>query len=148
MTEDVIKLHTAVTAIMRALKIAEKSTQVAHRELNLNAADIAALRYLSRNAGCKLSDLAQYLEIVPTTASSIVDRLVARDFVQRDRVETNRRSVALTLTATGQRAQAALEQEDMAAMRMMLDALPAENRALFLKSMEQIADTFSEHVRR
>ena len=32
---------------MRTLKIAEKNVQVAHRELNFVAADIATLRYLT-----------------------------------------------------------------------------------------------------
>ncbi len=140
MKDDVLALHAAVTTIMRALKIAEKDVQVAHRELNFVAADIQTLRFIAANPGCKLSDLAAHLGVVPTTASSVVDRLVDRGFVSRERPETNRRSIALSLTAAGQEAFALIDEEEKATMRIMLEALPEQDRASFIRSMSLIAD--------
>ncbi|MEM8837898.1 MAG: MarR family transcriptional regulator [Pseudomonadota bacterium] len=143
MTDDVLSLHAAVTSIMRALKIAEKHIQVAHRELNFVTADIETMRFVANNPGCKLSDLADYLDAVPTTASSIVDRLVERGFVLRERPETNRRSVALSLTSAGSEAFTLIDAEEKATMRLMLDALPEDDRAAFVRSMTRIAKSVS-----
>ena len=141
MDKEIEDLHLAVTSIMRALKIAETNMQVAHRELSFVPADIQTLRYIARNAGCKLTDLAQYLGVVPTTASSIVDRLVDRGFVVRERLETNRRAIALQLTDEGKVVQSRLETEERATMKTMLEALPEKDRNQFVKSMTQIAQS-------
>lgn len=143
MKEQIESLHKAVTLLMQALKIAEKNVQVAHRELNFVAADIATLRYLTDHPDCMLSDLANHLGVVPTTASSVVDRLVERGFVARERPETNRRSIALRMTDEGQHAFALIDAEEKQTMKTMLDALPEEDRAQFVKSMTHIADTVS-----
>lgn len=143
MDEDIHKLHGAVTTILRALKIAETNTQVAHRELAFVAADIQTLRFVSTHAGCKLSDLAAHLGVVPTTASSIVDRLVERGLVRRDRPETNRRAIALALTEEGRDVFARLESEELGTMRIMLDALPEADRPQFIRSMARIAEAVS-----
>ena len=143
MANETEQLHEAVTTIMRALKIAETNLQVAHRELNFVPADIQSLRYVARHPGCKLADLAQHLGVVPTTASSIIDRLVERAFVTRERPETNRRTIALRLTERGAQAQARLEQEELATMQMMLDALAPEDRAPFIAAMSRIAQSVS-----
>lgn len=140
MQEEIDNLHKAVTALMKALKIAEKNVQVAHRELNFVAADIATLRYLTDHPNCMLSDLASHLGVVPTTASSVVDRLVERGFVSRERPETNRRAIALRMTPEGHHAFALINAEEKQTMKIMLDALPIEDRAQFVKSMTHIAD--------
>jgi len=145
MEEEIESLHKAVTALMKALKIAEKNVQVAHRELNFVAVDIATLRYLTDHPDCMLSDLAGHLGVVPTTASSVVDRLVERGFVSRERPETNRRSIALRMTSDGQHAFALINAEEKQTMKIMLDALPEEDRAQFVKSMTHIADRVAQH---
>lgn len=139
MSDQTKTLQQAVTTILRALKIAETQVQVAHRELSFMPADIQTLRYLSQNNGCKLSDLAGHLGVVPTTASSIVDRLVERGFVGRERPASNRRAVALHLTEDGSVAFGRIEAEEMATMRIMLDALPEADRTGFVEAMTRIA---------
>ena len=143
MKEEIEGLHRAVTALMQALKIAEKNVQVAHRELNYVAADIATLRYLTGHPDCMLSDLASHLGVVPTTASSVVDRLVERGFVSRERPEANRRSIALRMTPDGQHAFALIDAEEKQTMKVMLEALPEADRAPFVKSMTHIAESVS-----
>lgn len=143
MKEQIDRLHRAVTVLMQALKIAEKNVQVAHRELNFVAADIATLRYLTDHPDCMLSDLADHLGVVPTTASSVIDRLMERGFVTRERPETNRRSVALRMTSEGQNAFALIDAEEKQTMKIMLDALPEEDRAQFVNSMAHIAGKVS-----
>ena len=144
MTQHVSDLHDAITTIMRMLKVAETRLHAAHRELNFVPADIQTLRHVSQNAGSTLSELANHLGVVPTTASSIVDRLVARGCLSRVRPENDRRTIALALTATGAEAFARIEAEERATMQLMLDALPRADRAPFVTSMTRIARSFSD----
>ena len=141
MNSNLEQLHKSVISLMRALKIAEKNVQVAHRELNFVAADIETMRFVSVHPGCMLSELASHLDVVPTTASSVVDRLVDRGFVKRERPETNRRAIALRLTPEGFDAFALIDAEEKATMQIMLDALPEKDRSQFVRSMVQIAET-------
>lgn len=136
-------LQRAVTTILRALKIAETEIRVAHKELNFQPADIQSLRFLSEHPSSKLSDLGAHLGVVPTTASSIVDRLVDRGLVARRRPESDRRSIALSLTAQGRDAFGRLEEEEIATMRIMLDALPEAERETFVRQMTRIAEKVS-----
>ena len=87
--------------------------------------------------------MGSFLGIVPTTASSVVDRLVERDLVERRRPETDRRSIALSLTADGREAFGRLEAEEMVTMQVMLDALPEDERETFVRQMTRIADKVS-----
>ncbi len=143
MTDDVLALHAAVTSLMRALKIAERDVQIAHRELNFVAADIATMRFVAENPGCKLSDLASHLGVVPTTASSVVDRLVDRGFVLRERPASNRRAVALTLSEAGAQAFGLIEGEEIANMQLMLEALDPAERPAFVTAMTKIAQSIT-----
>lgn len=143
MSNQTRDLQKAVTTILRALKIAETEIRVAHKELNFQAVEIQTLRYLSEHPSSKLSELGAFLGIVPTTASSVVDRLVERDLVERCRPATDRRSIALSLTADGREAFGRLEAEEMITMHVMLDALPEDERDTFVRQMTRIADKVS-----
>ena len=143
MSDPVQDLHIAVTTMMRALKIAETKVRVAHTELSFAPAEIQTLRFVSDRDGCKLSDLGAHLGIVPTTASSLVDRLVDRGFLERARPETNRRAVSLHLTEDGRTAFGRLEAEERATMQIMLEALDESEQAAFVETMTRIADHVS-----
>jgi len=139
MSEQIKDLQQAVTTILRALKIAETEVQVAHRKLNFLPIDIQTLRFVSEHKDCRLADLSKHLSIAATTASSVVDRLVERGFIQRQRPETDRRSIALSLTKEGAHAFGSIEAEEFATMALMLDALPEDERPTFVRHMMQIA---------
>ena len=143
MSDDVHKLHHAVQIIMRAFKIAETNVQVAHRELAFGPPEIQTMRFVAEHMGCKLAELAEHLAVVPTTASSIVDRLVERGFIRRDRPETNRRAIAVAVTEAGEKAFSRIEAEELVTMQMMLDALSEDERASFVKSISKIAASVS-----
>ncbi|MGL4234751.1 MarR family transcriptional regulator [Tabrizicola sp.] len=133
------RLQKAITAIMRALKVAEPALQKSHGALKLAPSDIQALQVIASHPGAMSGTLAQHLGIVPTTATSIVDRLVRRGLVRRERRETNRRAVALWLTPAGEVAVARLSEEERAASRAMLDALEPEEHETIVSAMERVA---------
>lgn len=144
MSDQIKDLQQAVTTIMRALKIAETEVQIAHRQLSFLPVDIQTLRFVAQNPDCRLAVLASFLGVVATTASSVVDRLVDRGFIARRRPEKDRRSIALSLTDEGKDAFRRLETEERATMKLMLDALPEDERATFVRHMSRIASKVSK----
>lgn len=139
MSDTTERLQTAISAIMRALKVAEPALQKSYGQLRLAPSDVQALQVIAAQPGAMSGALAQQLGIVPTTATSIVDRLVRRGLVRRERPETNRRVVALWLTPAGEAAVARIAQEERAASRAMLDALDPGEHETIVNAMERVA---------
>ena len=143
MTDSVIALQRSIATVVRVLKIMEPEVPTAHGTLKLNPADIQSLRFIAEHPACMSSTLAAYLGVVPTTATSVVDRLVKRGFVCRTRPEDNRRAVALSLTQEGAAAFERIDAEERATSGRMLDALAAEEREHFVEAMAKIAAALS-----
>ncbi|PHQ67598.1 MAG: MarR family transcriptional regulator [Sneathiella sp.] len=93
-------LRTAIDAMMRRFKVAESEVSDSKP---LNQIDMQVMLYVSAHLGCGPTDVARYLGVAPTTISSATDRLASQDFLQRDRPNENRRSIALSLTSSGTR---------------------------------------------
>ena len=78
---------------------------------------ILAIRGLSPAAGMSVNDLAEQLLLKPQTAVELVDRLEDAGLVRRERDETDRRRVLLTLTAKANRLLEKLSAEHLAQIR-------------------------------
>ncbi|MEM9549976.1 MAG: MarR family transcriptional regulator [Pseudomonadota bacterium] len=141
------QLQIAIQTIVRIQKILEPSVQTAHGALKLGPPDIQTLRFIAQNPGCMSGTVAEFLGVVPTTMTSIIDRLVKRGFVLRERPADNRRALSLSLTDEGARVQATLDQEERQSSAAMLAILPEEERAGFVRSMNRIAAALSDMSR-
>ena len=133
-------LQDSILAIVRIQKIMERSVPTAHGELKLAPPDMQTLRFIAHHPGCMSVAVAHHLGVVPTTATSVVDRLVKRGFVDRVRPEDNRRSVALHLTDIGRHAFNRIDAEELASSRAMLEVLPEAEREAFVGAMAVIAE--------
>jgi DNA-binding MarR family transcriptional regulator len=100
-----------------APSLAELYLRTAHRirrrsapsydQFGLTEAQARALRVISRYARPRMADLAQALEVVPRSITSMVDTLEAAGFVAREPDPTDRRATIVVLTGAGE---AVLEQ--------------------------------------
>ena len=144
MSDQAKQLQTAISTIVRIQKIMEPSVQTVHGELKLAPHDIQSMRFIADHPGTMSGTVADFLGVVPTTMTSIVDRLVKRGFVLRERPENNRRAVSLRLTEEGARVFGQLETEEMESSRFMLQILPEDQRDGFVHAMGQIADALTQ----
>ena len=80
----------------------------------------------------------------PTTGSSIIDRLVRRGLLSRERTEENRRVVQLRLTKEGQKVQSQVLNYHLAHCRAMLGTLKQSEQEVFVRLISTIADTVSQ----
>lgn len=143
MTDLVSDLQRSIATIIRIQKILEPSVETAHKTYKFAPPDIQTLRYISEHPNCMSGAIAKFLGVVPTTMTSVIDRLVKRGFVDRHRPEDNRRAIALNLTEEGQKVLAQILAEDLQAVGMMLNCLPSSQHEQFVGSMRQIASTLA-----
>lgn len=92
------ELGASFEAFSRRYKIAE----ALGAEKPLNELDKQVLFFVARNPECGPTDVARFLPVPTTTASSATDRLAKRGLLDRHRPEKDRRAVALHLTDAGQ----------------------------------------------
>ncbi len=130
-------LRSAVDALTRAYKISDKPGTC--ETAKLNPSDMQALLYITRNPGCIANDVACFLGVVPTTASTILDRLSKSGLISRSRTEENRRIIKLAPTEEGTRTAAALVAEQEGQCEEMLSRLDAEERDEFVALIAKVA---------
>jgi DNA-binding MarR family transcriptional regulator len=135
---QITALFTSIQTLTRVLKGAE-ALGLAEATEQLSPSDVLALMHVGANPGSIQHELAEALAISPTTASSIVDRLVKKGLVLRTRTESNRRIVELNLTTKGAALHAHATDEQMRHCQLMLKALSPIQREQFISLMQTIA---------
>lgn len=134
--DQIEQLAVAFERFTRRFKVTEAAAAMQN---SLNALDIQALIFIDEHPACNLGDVARHLQVALTTMSSSVDRLVRREIIERQRPETNRRSVALSLTDKGHQVVAGYIDGYRASCKAMLEALDPADQENFLRLTQQIA---------
>lgn len=62
---------------------------------------VLLINFIHANPFCRMSDIRDYLEVTPSTATRRVDRLVEYGFVHRSIGDKDHRSIELSLTPAG-----------------------------------------------
>jgi DNA-binding MarR family transcriptional regulator len=135
-------LRVGIDNLVRRFKIAEAGPAV-EGALKLNPIDVQALLFIADHPGCTASVVAQHLGVVATTTSALLDRLVRHGLVLRERVDSNRRIVRLSLRAAGQERVKRLIETANAHCRAMLEVLAPEERACFVEAVIKITSSIS-----
>ena len=95
--------EAAVDAVLSAsrslIAVATRSLGAAAEETSI--AQYRALVVLASRGPQRLVDLAAALDVAPSTAGRMCDRLVRKGLVRRHRARTDRRSVLVSVTAAG-----------------------------------------------
>lgn len=138
-SQDASRLLAALNVV--ASRLQNKAAKQGERAqyLKYSPIDFQALRWIAATARPTPGGLAKYLDVAPTTATSLLDRLADKDLIAREPSTRDRRKIALSLTARGRRAVTAIAVEDRANCAVMLDVLDADAREDLLTSLELIA---------
>src|SRR6516225_1592795 len=123
----ILALHRATHATLDALA-------VRLADLNLTASEINVLASLADGRTRSIGELGSDTATKPTTLTSVLDRLVRKDYVTRELDPADRRSFRVSLTADGRRvagaARAAAGDLERLALTAVTDADLAGFRAV------------------
>ncbi|HEY6331189.1 MAG TPA: MarR family winged helix-turn-helix transcriptional regulator [Blastocatellia bacterium] len=137
------RLLQAVSEILRAFKMTEEDLSGSGQCEPLSPPEAETLYFVGDHPDCIASDVSRYLDVVPTTASSIIDRLVRRGLLSRVRPEDNRRVIRLRLTQNGLKVRGLIFDHQLANCTAMLKALKSDEQKIFVDLMTKIASKVS-----
>jgi DNA-binding MarR family transcriptional regulator len=123
----------AVDAVLTAsrLLVAISARSFAPVENTLTLPQFRMLVVLDRGEAMNISRLGEHLDVTPSTAMRMVDRLVAAGMVRRESSDANRREVLVSPTPNGRRVVRTVTRRRRAELAAIVQALsPAEQRRL------------------
>jgi len=114
---------------------------------SFSRSEIAVVDTLGAEGSMAMGELAGRVRLPLSTATRVVDRLVGREMVQRERPEDNRRMVRVALAPAGHAFyQAALRSRIAGAQRMLQRLTEGERREL-VRLFRKIADSIVEEAK-
>src|SRR3954463_2978859 len=103
-------------------------------------AQLRVLSIISGNRHTNMSRLAEALDVVPSSASRLCDRLEAAGLLRRVPDPRDRREVRLMLTPSARHLLDQIRERRRAALAEVLDRMPPAGRAELLRSLESFAE--------
>ena len=100
--------------------------------------EIRVIEVLGDLPGCIMSKLADELHVAMSTTTGIVDKLVQKGLVRRERVDEDRRIVRVDLSEEGRKIHDAAMEMHLRFCRGMLASLNDDEREIFLVLMRKI----------
>ncbi|MDQ3814716.1 MAG: MarR family transcriptional regulator [Armatimonadota bacterium] len=128
----------------RAMMWAVKPRQIKPLAFDLTVAQNRCLWAIARRENCTLRELSQHLEVSPSTACELVDRLVRAELVQREGDAQDRRAIRLRLSKKGQRHLDQQRAERREHLRAFLDRLAPPQRQAMLSALETLNDVLEQ----
>jgi len=141
------KIDEKAAELMEALRaIGEHYIQwqeeVANENLgDLSRHDAAVLVFVGQDGACTMSEIAQKLKLSVSSATLIVDRIVKRGLVVRERSESDRRVVHVALSPSGEQMYRAVQENLLLIGRAMLQALDESEQDTLLRLYRKIGAT-------
>lgn len=87
----------------RMMRVLVLAGEVEEQPQRIARSEIAVLDTLGAEGAMAMGELAARVRVPVSTATRVVDRMVERDLVQRERPEDDRRTVLVALAPAGQR---------------------------------------------
>lgn len=107
-------------------------------ERGLTLTQLRLLFILRDNEGASAGYLADFLHVMPSTLTRIVDRVVRQGLVCRETDDGDRRMVRHSLTEAGANAVAELERSGRARMNEVMDRLSTEQLERLVEALEDL----------
>jgi DNA-binding MarR family transcriptional regulator len=127
--------------LLAALRLAMGiSIRAADEVGELSPVQLRALTVLRETARANLVQLAQGMGVTVSTASRLVDRLVAAGLAERRPAPQTRREIRLSLTRSGKAALTRYDRLRLDGAHRCLDHLPVDQQDTLLKALASLVD--------
>ena len=136
-------LVDAFIAASRAL-VAVAARSLADLGEEVTLPQYRALVVLRTRGPQRAADLASLLDVTPSTASRMIERLVRKHLVRRVRTKDDRRAVRVHLTDAGQTVVSQVTDRRRAEIEHILKQMPAQGRKALTSALRSFADAAGE----
>lgn len=140
--ENIIRILDAFDGISRIFAAMESFPG----DASISKPELLALEAISREEGLMMSDLGKRLDISLSTATGIIDRLIEKKLVKRERNGGDRRVVRVLLTDKGRKTNQTYQKQKKELFGRMLGALDPEEQGELIKILEKIAGAIKQEA--
>ncbi|MDY0362747.1 MAG: MarR family transcriptional regulator [Desulforegulaceae bacterium] len=121
------------------LKDADNSASVVLNS-QLSEQELKVIIFLGKNGDERMKDIAEHMNLVVSSLTSIADKLVEKNYVERKRSESDRRIVRLSLTKKGQSFFSELRKIKKTKGREILGLLDNEDKKVYVELMRKMVE--------
>jgi DNA-binding MarR family transcriptional regulator len=139
MDDRVTHVAAAVESAVESIVSVLDAARAAHTP-TVPPAQLRVLTFISDNRQTNMSRLAEALDVVPSSASRLCDRLEAAGLLRRVPDPRDRREVRLMRTATARRLLDQIRERRRVALAEVLDRMPPAAREELLRSLTAFAE--------
>jgi len=105
------------------------------------------LEFLNLKGGCKMSDIARYIDVTTAAVTGMVDRLVKSGYVQREVSAADRRIIKINLTAKGKNLVERVNKERIQLIINIFGRISQREREEYLNILTHIHDILTQPKR-
>jgi DNA-binding MarR family transcriptional regulator len=136
-----VRVAPGEEVLLAALRLAMGiSVRAADEVGDISPVQLRALTVLRETTGANLVQLAQGMGVTVSTASRLVDRLVAAGLAERRPAPHTRREIRLSLTRAGKATLARYDRLRLDGLHRCLDQLPAGQHEPLLAALRTLVD--------
>ena len=139
---DVAAVDAVLTASRSLIAVATRSLGAAAEETTI--AQYRALVVLASRGPQRMAGLAAALDVAPSTAGRMCDRLVRKGLIRRHWVRADRRAVLVSVTAAGRQVVDQATARRRALIADILATLPADTQRAVAVTLRAFADAAGE----
>lgn len=133
----------AVVSASRAL-VAVAARSLAGIGADITLAQYRALVVLASRGGQRAADLAAALDVSPSTATRMCDRLVRKGLIERNRPDDDRRALNILISASGRALLRQVTRKRRAEVSRILAAMPSAGRETLVVALRAFAEAAGE----
>lgn len=131
--QDAARLLDGLKHLVRLVKREGSEPLVRQAYTKLNGSDVTVLNLVNEAPGVSMGEVSRELGSPLSTATTVVDRLVRKGFVARERDGSNRRVIRLAPTKEGAEFHEKKRSYEMEVCRIFLDMLEPEDQTEFIR---------------
>ncbi|MDQ2812775.1 MAG: MarR family winged helix-turn-helix transcriptional regulator [Actinomycetota bacterium] len=139
---DPAAVDSVLTASRSLIAVATRSLGAAAEETTI--AQYRALVVLASRGPQRMVDLAGALDVAPSTAGRMCDRLVRKGLIRRHRARTDRRAVLVSVTPAGRKVVDQATARRRALIEEILGKLPAREQQAVAEALRAFAGAAGE----
>ncbi len=133
----------AVVSASRAL-VAVAARSLAGIGSDITLTQYRALVVLASRGGQRAADLAAALDVTPSTATRMCDRLVRKGLIERNRPDDDRRALDIVISDQGRVLLRQVTRRRRAEVGRILGAMPSAGREKLVAALRAFADAAGE----
>jgi DNA-binding MarR family transcriptional regulator len=133
---ETVREDAALLTVARA--VVGIATRAADELGGISVVQLRALTVLQELGSASLVQLAEGMGVTASTASRLVDRLVAAGHADRRPSPESRRQIELRLTPDGRSLLGRYDELRLARLREILDRVPPDRRTIVLDALEEL----------